>query len=403
MEKILYNCILSNSKSLKRRINIVETPVEFQRVELVKQVQDNLNSFQTPIKEANIVFAPENVTVIPTQPVPQYILEQQVDITPINVPNEIQVVTSQPHFKYEIGNQSSNVSYIFTFTDVSGGTSQKILKPGGTATICALEDTVSVSDFNNAKSDGDYGTSFQKNKLQYSIHKLSECDTISVGEGAPIQTNTNATVPPGHATPHPQGAPEPISTPIRTGPVVPTPSAGGCFVEGTFVTLANGAKIVIEEVVKGMEVLTWNEESGQQEAGVVTDLIRPISSDIISIDLGNESIECTTDHPIFVIGKGWSSYNPIKTKEIHKMVVAELVDGDLVLNSSDETVSINTISPIMTLIPIQTYNLSIEGNHTYYANGILVHNKMDSSTIGGVGGEFSGTVISNYNGATFGE
>jgi hypothetical protein len=272
---------------------------------------------------------------------------------------------------------------MFTFTDATGGTSEKILKPGATATICALEDTISVNDFNNIKSNGDSGIYLQKNKLQYSIHKLSECNTIGIGGSSPTQTNTNAMNPPDHTTPHPQDPSSPASTPIRTGPVIPTPAAGGCFVEGTIVTLANGARIAIEEVVVGMEVLTWNEETGQQEAGIVKDLIRPISSDIISIDLGDETIECTTDHPLFVIGKGWASYNPIKTKEVHKMEVAELVDGDLVLNSSDETVSINSISPIMTLVPIQTYNLSIEGNHTYYANGILVHNKMDSSNIGG--------------------
>jgi hypothetical protein len=61
----------------------------------------------------------------------------------------------------------------------------------------------------------------------------------------------------------------------------------------------------------------------------------------------------------------------------------------------------------MTLVPIQTYNLTIEGNHTYYANGILVHNKLatppSTTSGGGGGGQFGGTEISNYNGTTFGD
>jgi len=200
----------------------------------------------------------------------------------------------------------------------------------------------------------------------------------------PPKLPTSPFNPPKTATTTPTGTP---TTPPRT-------TTGGCFVEGTIVTLANGAKIAIEEVVVGMEVLTWNEQSGQREAGIVTDLVRPISSDIISIELDNDSIECTTDHPLFVVGKGWASYNPIKTKEVHKMEVAELVDGDLVLNSSDETVVIHSIDPIIILEPIQTYNLTIEGNHTYYANGILVHNKLDSSTPG------SGVSTSGGGGST---
>jgi len=62
------------------------------------------------------------------------------------------------------------------------------------------------------------------------------------------------------------------------------------------------------------------------------------------------------------------------------MQVHKLEEGDLLLNSNNETVSIHSITPINVLVPIQTYNLSIEGNHTYYANDILVHNKLAPST-----------------------
>ena len=60
-----------------------------------------------------------------------------------------------------------------------------------------------------------------------------------------------------------------------------------------------------------MKVLTFNEETGEQETGIVTDLMTPIKSDLISLDLSDGTIiECTSEHPFWVVNKGWSSFNP---------------------------------------------------------------------------------------------
>lgn len=370
MEKILFNCIEYNSYFLKRRsIQIVETPKEFQIVELTKNTQNNLNAFGTPTKPGTYVYpAPAN--------------------PPIIVPKQIILPKAPGVFEYNVKNTNSGKSIIVKFVNAAGSTMQKYIEPGKSITICALEGTVSSDNIQKTSvADDIESTIFSRttgvSDTAWQVTKLNICNHVDISETAPVPVPPIKTTPPVVIVQTP-----PVVTVTPTPPRVtttPTTSTGGCFIEGTLVTLANGAKIAIEEVVVGMEVLTWNEENGQQEAGIVTDLIRPISSDIISIDFGNESIECTADHPLFIIGKGWASYNPAKTKEVHKMEVAELVYGDLVLNTSDETIVINSISPIMTLVPIQTYNLSIEGNHTYYANGILVHNKMDSSMIGGNG------------------
>lgn len=381
MENILYKCIMHSSYFLKRRdIEIKETPKEFKVVELDKTVKNNLDSFQTPVKQALNVYTPPPVetVIIP----PKVIVE-----TP---PNTI-------HYEYIIKNTSSLKSYLFKFTNVAGQSMQKILGPGKSATICALEGSISPSPVSKGVLDDDSASSLQKRisplpQVEWDIKKLAICKTLDITDTAPTPSpTTTVETPPVVATPKP-----PIvvtQPPKQTVTPQPTSTGGGCFVEGTLVTLANGAKIVIEEVVKGMEVLTWNEENGQQEVGIVTDLIRPMSSDIITIDLGDDTIECTTDHPIFVVGKGWASFNPMKTKEVHKMEVAELVDGDLVLDSSDQTLVIHSISPLMTLVPIQTYNLTIDGNHTYYANNVLVHNKLYSG--GGGGGVTDGNLVTN--------
>jgi hypothetical protein len=442
IEHILFECINFNSSSLKRRsIDTHGVPKEFKIVELAKQSKNNMENFATITDIKRNVYQPDKVDIKFDDPkyVTPMVEVVHADTSPtkepivITPPPKIKtpIIPDSPYYDYSVKNNSATKTILFTYTNSANTTVTKQLSPGATAKLCAKIDTISagLTDVNSVKSDAINLSSRisapQLTLSDYSIIKNENCSVVDVQtnslpklpdvEPKPIQPivrpqiglNENDAVPSTPKLPtSPYEPPKTVtSTPTGT-PVIPpktisttstpttttTSTGGGCFVEGTLVTLANGAKIAIEEVVIGMEVLTWNEESGQQEAGIVTDLIRPMSSDIISIDLGNESIECTTEHPLFVIGKGWSAYNPIKAKQIHKMEVAELVDGDLVLNSSDETVSINSISPIMTLVPIQTYNLSIEGNHTYYANGILVHNKLDSSGIGGYSGGSGGAI-----------
>ena len=376
MEKILFNCIEYNSYFLKRRsILIKEVPTEFKVVELTKNVQNNLNEFATQTKPATLVYPAPT----PTPPI---------------FPQNISIPTSKSNFEYTIRNFSSKNTIIVKFVDVTGTEVQKSIAMGKTITVCAQDGSVSANNIQNRVQADDTPQGLASKTAQYpavdwEFTKTKACNTLDVSEMAPTPSPVTVATPKVITQTPPVVTTTPTPHVVTTTPSSTT-STGGCFVEGTLVTLANGAKIAIEEVVTGMEVLTWNEQSGQQEAGIVTDLIRPISSDIISIELNNESIECTTDHPLFVVGKGWASYNPVKTKEVHQMEVAELVDGDLVLNTSDEAVAIYSISPIITLVPIQTYNLTIEGNHTYYANGILVHNKLATPVSNGGSGAGGG-------------
>ena len=79
----------------------------------------------------------------------------------------------------------------------------------------------------------------------------------------------------------------------------------------------------IEDIKEGDKVLTYNEESENQECGIVKSLIRPIKDDIISIKLSNlKEIKCTTEHPFFTINKGWSSFSPENSSLIHKMNIS---------------------------------------------------------------------------------
>lgn len=188
MEGILFRCIEVNTAFLKRRdFNVTETPKEFKQVELSKQIQDNVGFFQTPIKQANINYSPEAVEVIPT-PIPPVI---QVQSTP-----------SQTYFSYYIKNNSSLRSLIFNFTDVTGASVQKALSAGATATICALENSISVNETSGissrkAKPNTFGDVSDEIEKLDYSLSKLESCKTIDIGPRSPRQLSLDTLPPKG--------------------------------------------------------------------------------------------------------------------------------------------------------------------------------------------------------------
>ena len=186
MEGILFKCIEVNTAFLKRRdFDVKETPKEFKQVELSKQISDNTDFFQTPIKQANVVYSPEAVEVIPT-PMPPTVV--------------VQSTPADTYFSYYIKNNSSLRSLIFKFTDISGASVQKALSAGATTTICALENSISVDEteivsLRKSKSNSVGDISDEIQKLDYSLSKLESCKTIDIGPGAPKQLSP-ITLPP---------------------------------------------------------------------------------------------------------------------------------------------------------------------------------------------------------------
>lgn len=199
IEGILFRCVEVNTSFLKRRdFDVKETPKQFKQVELSKQISDNTGFFETPIKQANVVYSAEDVTVLPTQPPPTVVTEQAPPPTPL--PPKVDIEVSGNYFNYFIKNNSSLRSLIFKFTDASGATVQKTLSAGGTTTICALENSVSVDETNDVAKSKPKSSFFGKikdkvDKLEYSINKSKKCKSIDIGEGAPVIVK-NETIPP---------------------------------------------------------------------------------------------------------------------------------------------------------------------------------------------------------------
>jgi hypothetical protein len=169
-------------------------------------------------------------------------------------------------------------------------------------------------------------------------------------------------------------------TPIAVRPNVPRSGSGGCFVKGTLVTMADRTRMKIENIIPGVEVVTYNQATESFEIGKVIDIQTPKNNNIINILTDDITINCTTSHPFWSVNKNdWASYDPALTEEHHAMKVLHLEEGDILLDENGEQVKINTINIDNKSRKITTYNLTVEGNSNYFANGILVHNKLASN------------------------
>ena len=156
-------------------------------------------------------------------------------------------------------------------------------------------------------------------------------------------------------------------------------SAGCCLLPGTNITLFDGSTISIEDIIGGESLLTYNIEESTFEEGLVTNIFTPIHNDIVKLVIGDNTIDCTSTHPFWSVNKKeWVSLNPKETMLTMNINIEHLEIGDILLNERNEEVILDDIIQIDSE-DIVTYDISVEPNHTYYANSILVHNKTDQN------------------------
>ncbi len=153
---------------------------------------------------------------------------------------------------------------------------------------------------------------------------------------------------------------------------------GSCFIAGTKVTMSDGSEKSIEDVVVGDEVLSFNESTLQNEVKKVIGLKTPIHNDLVKYEFANQtSITSTFDHPFYVGNLELASFTPFLTNRRYELDrdVRQIKAGDMVYLSNG--VSKTAIKDIIELDEkdTQTYIITVEDNHNFYANGILVHNK----------------------------
>lgn len=147
-----------------------------------------------------------------------------------------------------------------------------------------------------------------------------------------------------------------------------------CFSKGTKVHLSSGKEKDIEKISVGDEILNFNSQTGNIEKAIVEKIAASYHSVVNKISFSNGStLVSTTDHPYFVVGKGWASVNSKMTNENYNLNVQELVEGDICLSYRDDKTTEVIIEKIDTLIEDQKmYVISGGKNNNFFANGIVV-------------------------------
>jgi hypothetical protein len=143
-----------------------------------------------------------------------------------------------------------------------------------------------------------------------------------------------------------------------------------CFTANTVVTLSDGRKEDIQNVKVG-DVL-----KGETTNNKVLGLHRPkLDGKLYSLNGGRYFV--TEEHP-FKTTSGWKSINPAKTlTENIGIEVTELKVGDTLITNKGK-VLLKSINSKDGKEDTGLYNFILDGDHTYYADGYLVHNKQDS-------------------------
>lgn len=128
-----------------------------------------------------------------------------------------------------------------------------------------------------------------------------------------------------------------------------------CFPAGTMIATDSGT-LPIEYVREGQRVLTRN---GYERVKTTSKREYAGKMAVIAHDLG--ALVCTNDHPVWVLQKGW-----LKAGQINI--------GDRLQTTDDQTSLVNGVQEVDAMSSITVYNLQVEGDPVFFADGVLVHN-----------------------------
>ena len=156
-----------------------------------------------------------------------------------------------------------------------------------------------------------------------------------------------------------------------------------CFPAGTQIAMADGSSKNIEDVVEGDLVISYNEKTKEKEAKKVIGTQQPIHNDIVKYTLSNGlTISSTFDHPFYTNLLQLASFAPQLTNSKYELDtnVIKIKKGDVLYTLPEENeiglhaVAVQSIEP-QPAEDTQTYIITVEDNHNFFANNILVHNK----------------------------
>jgi hypothetical protein len=217
-----------------------------------------------------------------------------------------------------------------------------------------------------AKRLGSKGVDYRAMRLYRSeIHRNQQEAAVEGGEDNPACTGLyDWILMPGRGT-FLCNCPELAAGGPYTKDTIPDYPHPNCFPAGTMILMADGTEKPIEAVEKG-DYVTGRDGSPQ----LVTETInRMYEGDMVKIILGgiHHNLILTPEHPVFIWNRHFESYSFIAANRIRKeTIVAAPPSGDVNIRVLEKRICHNFSAPV--------YNLTTIPDHTYVANGIIVHN-----------------------------
>jgi Ataxin-1 and HBP1 module (AXH). len=150
-----------------------------------------------------------------------------------------------------------------------------------------------------------------------------------------------------------------------------------CLGKGTKVLMADLTYKEIETVQVGDIVASFNVRTSVIHESRVG---RTASSEHASISRltleGGIRLECTSDHPVWIHGKGWCATDPKEAMENYGEIVLPLLTGDACLAQENGALIRLHITAIDTLVGwFEMYVIDGGNEHCFFANNILVHDE----------------------------
>jgi hypothetical protein len=133
-----------------------------------------------------------------------------------------------------------------------------------------------------------------------------------------------------------------------------------CFVAGTPIATPSGEKR-IEDIQIGDTVVTFDHDTDSEVLAAVSNTIVSDAEELFRIDVGDVSLQVTGEHPFWV--EGLQDYVPVR----------DLSVGDVVKLLGGDSGTVRDIQQFQSSQPV--YNITVDGQHNYFAAGVLVHNK----------------------------
>ena len=152
-----------------------------------------------------------------------------------------------------------------------------------------------------------------------------------------------------------------------------------CLTGETLISMADGTQKQIKDVVVGDKVLSYNTETHKLEITTVETLIHVKRTELVYITFADGSqIKITPDHPMFS-ERGWIVYSPEKGQRAYSDIELQATGtqiGDMIFSLSllfdKEIVNMEYV----VCEEMDTYTFTTKDNHNYFAQGVLVHNKI---------------------------